>query len=144
MSYSTGKNFNSQHWYDTYIDRRTREAIRCKSEEFEREHAEDSDAELLDLIRAKADELGYVPYAAECLAASLIIRRFGSWNKAVRMAKLPHPKGPYHLRDTRLYQEEYKLQQKLRRIEKEQKKNKRKAAERERQKRKEERERQSE
>lgn len=140
MSYNAGPNFDSQRWYDTMMDQRTREAIYRRTAEFEHEHEKDNDDELLNLIRQRTDEIGYVPYAAECLAARLIIQRFGSWDKAVRMAKLPHPRGPFRLRETHLYQEEYKIQQKLHRIEKEQKLKKRRAAALERKKRKEDRE----
>ena len=141
MSYSSGPNFDSQRWYDTTMDQRTREAIYQRAVEFEQEHENDSDEELLNLIRERTDELGYVPYAAECLAARLIIQRFGTWSKAVRMAKLSHPMGPFRLRETRLYQEEYKIQQKLHRIEKEQKLKNRRVAALERKKRKEDQER---
>ena len=118
MSYNTGSQFNAQRWYDALMDKRTREALRLRAEEYEREHGDDSDEMLLNAIRERAAELGYVPYAVDCLAGDLIVRRFGSWTGAVKLADLPHPRGPIRLRDSRLYQEEYRRQQKIRRTEK--------------------------
>ena len=138
MSYSIGSHFDAQRWYDTTIDKRTREALRSRIAEFELEHENDSDTELLILIRARANELGYVPYAVDCLAGHMIVQRFGSWINALRLAKLPKPRGSMRIRDSRLYQEEYRRQQKLHRIEKELKMSKRKSAERERKRRKKE------
>ena len=128
MSYNTGGGFNSQHWYDTTMDRRTREELRRRTEEFEQAHENDSDEALLALIRERAQELGYVPFAVDCLAGRLVGRRFGAWIRAVKLAGLPSPTGAYHLEDTRLYREEYKRQQKLHRAERAEKMARRRAA----------------
>ena len=125
MSYSTNRYFDTQRWYDTTMEKRTREAIRQKILDYEAEHENDTDNMLLNAIRDRAKELGYVPYPAECVAYKLIIRRFGSWDKALRLAHLGQPYGARRLRETNLYRQEYRNQQKLHRREKEQKKRKR-------------------
>lgn len=125
MSYSTNRYFDTQRWYENLMEKRTREAIRKKMLSFEAEHENDSDSVLLSAIRDRAKELGYVPYPAECIAYKLIIRRFGSWDKALRLAHLSRPVGARRLRETNLYRQEYRNQQKLHRREKEQKKRKR-------------------
>ena len=125
MSYNRGSNFDTQRWYDNLMEKRTREAIRKKMLSFEAEHGNDSDSMLLNVIRDRAKELGYVPYPAECVAYKLVIRRFGSWDKALRLAHLSRPVGARRLRETNLYRQEYRNQQKLHRREKEQKKRKR-------------------
>ena len=125
MSYSTNRYFDTQRWYENLMEKRTREEIRKKMLSFEAEHENDSDSVLLNAIRDRAKELGYVPYPAECIAYKLIIRRFGSWDKALRLAHLSRPVGARRLRETNLYRQEYRNQQKLHRREKEQKKRKR-------------------
>ena len=125
MSYSTNRYFDTQRWYDNLMEKRTREAIRKKMLSFEAEHENDTDNMLLNAIRDRAKELGYVPYPAECTAYKLVIRRFGSWEKALRLAHLSRPVGARRLRETQLYQKEYRNQQKLHRREKEQKKRQR-------------------
>ena len=91
MSYNRGSNFDTQRWYDNLMEKRTREAIRKKMLSFEAEHENDTDNMLLNAIRDRAKELGYVPYPAECIAYKLVIRRFGSWDKALRLAHLSRP-----------------------------------------------------
>ena len=125
MSYSTNRYFDTQRWYENLMEKRTREAIRKKMLSFEAEHENDSDSMLLNAIRNRAKELGYVPYPAECIAYKLIIRRFGSWDKALRLAHLSRPVGAIRLRETNLYRQEYRNQQKLHRREKERKNSKR-------------------
>lgn len=125
MSYSTNRYFDTQRWYENLMEKRTRESIRQKILNFEAEHENDTDNMLLNAIRDRAKELGYVPYPAECIAYKLIIRRFGSWDKALRLAHLSRPVGARRLRETNLYRQEYRNQQKLHRREKEQKKRKR-------------------
>ena len=125
MSYSTNRYFDTQRWYDNLMEKRTREAIRKKMLSFEDEHENDTDNMLLTAIRDRGKELGYVPYPAECIAYKLIIRRFGSWDKALRLAHLSRPVGARRLRETNLYRQEYRNQQKLHRREKERKNSKR-------------------
>ncbi len=128
MSYSRAGHFDTQRWYDALMERRTREALRLRAREFEREHWCDSDAELLETIRERATELGYVPFAAEHPGAALILKRFGTWGKALHLAGLPRPAGADRLKYTRLYREEYRRQQKLHRSEKAEKLARRRAA----------------
>lgn len=47
-----------------------------------------SDEELLGLLRDKAAELGHVPVAREMAESFRMMRRFGSWNKALKQAGL--------------------------------------------------------
>ena len=130
MGHNRGNGFDTQRWYEATMDRRTREALHRRIEEYERDHEDDSSGALLDAIRKRAAELGYVPYPAECLGARMIVERFGSWARAVKLAGLPSPRGPRRLNETRLYREEYRRQQKLHRAERERKRADRRAASR--------------
>ena len=117
MSYSRGSSFNTQHWYESLMETRTREAIEQKRIEYEQEHEHDTDAMLLAAIRARAAELGYTPFPAETYVQTLVIRRFGSWERALRLAHLGPAKGAKRLRETKLYAEELRRQQQLHREE---------------------------
>ena len=44
--------------------------------------------ELLDIIKAKAEELGRAPFYAEILQAATIIKRFGTWAEALKAVGL--------------------------------------------------------
>ena len=107
------------------MDKRTRAAIRQKINEWESEHKDDSDDMLFNSIRERAEELGYVPHPVECLGGPMIVRRFGTWERALKLAHLSHPRGARYLRNTQLYWAEYRKQQKLHRQEKAHKKDER-------------------
>lgn len=112
------RTFDSQLWYNNLMDKRTRAAIRQKINEWESEHKDDSDDMLFNSIRERAEKLGYVPYPVECLGGPMIVRRFGIWERALKLAHLSHPCGAKLLKYSQLYKDEYLKQQKLHRKEK--------------------------
>lgn len=57
------------------------------------EHAQDTDAQLLEYIRARAAALEHAPAAQEVPGAAYIAQRFGSWAVALTVAGLPLPEG---------------------------------------------------
>lgn len=118
----TGKRFDGGEWVRRTTDRRTREALRKQDEEFISEHSADPDRELLMFIRKRAKELGYVPLAADVTGSRLMIERFGSWIRAVRLAGYRFTQGPSKLKNTKRYKKEYVLQQRLFKLERQEKK----------------------
>lgn len=70
------------------LDRERRE-IESK---FAKEHEKDSDEELLDIVRNKANELGRAPKKHEVLGFVLIKSRFGPWPRVLEKAGLKKPK----------------------------------------------------
>ena len=120
MSNGRYNGFNGAEWYKQMIDRRTREAIKTKNDTFISEHAEDSNEQLLSVLRARCRELGYIPHFVEVIGARLLIERFGNWQKAVEAAGYGNSpcRGTVKLRRTKLYATERKIQEKLYRREK--------------------------
>lgn len=57
------------------------------------EHAELSDEELLEYVRAKAKEYGYTPFSREVEGGEYIAERFCGWPMVLTLAGLPLPKG---------------------------------------------------
>lgn len=118
QSQSERRGFDSQLWYNNLMDKRTRAAIQQRITEWESMHKDDSDVMLFISIRERAEKLGYVPYPVECLGGAMIVRRFGTWDRAVKLAHLSHPRGARRLIYSQLYKDEYLIQQKLHRKEK--------------------------
>ncbi len=102
--------FDGNRWYQKEIDRRTRQAIEEQNELFRQEHANDTDRELLALLSARKAELGYVPQPVEVLGADLLIKRFGSWDRAIQMAGYRFAKGTSKLTLSQRYKDEHKKQ----------------------------------
>ena len=109
--------FDGQLWYEKKMNERTKAALEEKEEAFIKEHANDSDSQLLAVIRNRARELGHSPRAVEVIGAGLICERFGSWAAALNKAGLGFPTGALRLKDSRLYRQEYARQQELYRAE---------------------------
>lgn len=60
---------------------------------FAEEHKKCSDAELLNIVKEKAEELGRVPKKHEVLGFVLIKSRFGPWPRVLEKAGLKIPGG---------------------------------------------------
>ena len=110
--------FNGDDWFRRNVDQRTREALRRQEQQFIEEHSNDTNAELAALVKARAKELRRSPRAKEVTGAELIIRRFGSWDKALAAAGLREPRGSPVLTRTDRYKAEYQRQAELFRVEK--------------------------
>ena len=79
--------------YEATIRRMVQQALQQKEQEFREQHKEDSDAELLMYLRGCASRLHHTPWPGEIVGGSMILERFGSWDRAVFLAKLPAPCG---------------------------------------------------
>ena len=132
VSCNQGSKFDTEHWYHTLMDRRTRQIIQERANAFETENENAPDELLLAAVRRRAQELGYAPFPVEVIGAALICQRFGSWHRALYAAGLPAPRGASRLADSKLYKAEYEHQQKLYRVEKQEKKEIRRQRSRER------------
>ena len=60
--------------------------------EFVEKHQKDSDEELLDIVRKKAEELGRIPLKHEVTGFVCIKMRFGPWPRVLEKAGLKKPK----------------------------------------------------
>ena len=80
--------------YQTAIQRMVNEALEEKETAFSQAHAADTDAQLLDYLRICAVNLGHTPYPKEIVGGMLLLVRFGTWENALRSAKLPQPTTP--------------------------------------------------
>ena len=88
---------------------------------FEQNHGDDTDQELLELLRQQAEVLGYSPKYKEIPGWRLYEQRFGSWNRALALANLA-PCGKCVLTKLPRYVEEEKRQKELYRQRKTEKK----------------------
>lgn len=88
---------------------------------FEQNHGEDTDQELLELLRQQAEVLGYSPKYKEIPGWRLYEQRFDSWNRALALADLA-PCGKCVLTKLPRYVEEENRQKELYRQRKAEKK----------------------
>ena len=82
-----------QNIYEGTIRRMVTEALEEQEEKFRYEHALDTNGQLIDYLRQCAMELHHAPWPGEILGWTLLAERFGSWQKALDAAELPHPRG---------------------------------------------------
>ena len=90
-----GKNMaypGRQNIYEATIRRMVREALTQQEQEFRQQHETDTDAQLLAYLRAWAIRKQRAPWPGEIVGGSFIQERFGSWDRALAMARLPMPK----------------------------------------------------
>ena len=81
-----------QNIYDSTIRRMVQEALEQQEQEFLLAHETDTNEQLLDYLRTCAVKLNHTPWPEEILGGSVILARFGSWERALVLAKLPEPK----------------------------------------------------
>ena len=81
-----------QNIYEATIRRMVREALTQQEQEFRQQHETDTDAQLLAYLRAWAIRKHHAPWPGEIVGGSFIQERFGSWDRALAMARLPMPK----------------------------------------------------
>lgn len=81
-----------QNIYDSTIRRMVQEALEQREQEFLLAHETDTNEQLLDYLHTCAVKLNHTPWPEEILGGSVILARFGSWERALALAKLPEPK----------------------------------------------------
>ena len=111
-----------QNIYEATIRRMVQQALEQQEAEFRIRHWEDSEEELLKYLRAWAAKYHHTPWPGEILGGKLILERFGSWNRAVLLAKLPLPEGTNQQKDFIRVQEETERQKEVYRKRKAEKK----------------------
>lgn len=104
------KRFQGDRWFDQQVHQRTKQSLLEKEAVFAQTHQHDTDAQLLELLRQAAAELGYTPNPGEMIGGSYILARVGNWDRAVMAAKLPPPSRAHALRDRPIYKREYQAQ----------------------------------
>ena len=77
--------------FENILRKRTEEALAQKQREFKVLHQSDTDAELIEYLRCCAGEIGHVPNACEVIGGTYLHQRFGSWDRALRLAGLGRP-----------------------------------------------------
>ena len=81
-----------QNIYEATIRRMVQEALEQQEQDFRQQHAQDSDEQLLAYLRAWAIRKQHTPWPGEIVGGKFIQERFGSWNRALLLARLPAPK----------------------------------------------------
>lgn len=79
---------NRNDIYEAVIRRMVRQVLDEQELNFTRDHAFDSDQQLIAYIRQQAEFLHYTPRYQEIIGWKLISERFGSWQEAVDRAGL--------------------------------------------------------
>lgn len=74
--------------YESVIRRMVAQALEDQERNFSRDHAFDSDEQLIAYIREQAETLHYAPREKEIIGWKLIIERFGTWGQAIEKAGL--------------------------------------------------------
>ena len=80
-----------QNIYDAIIRKMVQESLAKQEEEFRQQHEADTDAQLLMYLRTWAIRLHHTPWPGEIVGGSFLLERFGSWNRALTLAKLSPP-----------------------------------------------------
>ena len=80
-----------QNIYEATIRRMVQEALEQQERDFLLQHETDSDEALLAYLRSRAVRLQHTPRPGEIVGELLIRERFGSWEQACSLAKLPPP-----------------------------------------------------
>ena len=99
-----------QNIYDASIRRMVQESLARQEEEFRQVHGEDPEEQLLTYLRSWAFRLGRTPWPGEILGGRFIEERFGSWTRALALARLPAPRTPNRSEDFARYRAEVEVQ----------------------------------
>ena len=102
-----------QNIYEATIRRMVQQALEDQEQEFRAQHEKDTDAELLLYLCACAIRLHQTPWPGEILGGRLILKRFGSWERAVMLAKLPAPSGQNQQKNFARVREETERQKEI-------------------------------
>ena len=104
------KQFSGDAWFRQQVHTRVKQALAKQEETFAREHGNDTDEQLLNILRCFAEKLGHVPQSGEMIGGKYITCRFGTWEHAVDAAELPRPGSMPKLQRRLIYRNEYKKQ----------------------------------
>ena len=122
MSSRNGAPIDFQAWAQNQIVKRTEAALKERDAAFAERHAETPLPQLARYLHRCSLSLGHSPSPNEVDGGSFIEERFGSWETAMRLAKLPLPTSMRKLKDTARYKQEKVRQEPLFREERKKKK----------------------
>ena len=105
--------FDYKSWFDRNVAKRTEAALAECDEAFAEEHADTPLDELARYLARNAETLRHTPSPCEVDGGAFLEQRFGSWEAALEMAKLPPVRKVLHLRETARYRAEKKIQEPL-------------------------------
>ena len=108
--------------YEATIRRMVTQTLQAQELQFRQDHARDTDAQLLGLVRDWVSVHGYTPWPLEMTGGSFLTERFGSWERLVRLAGLTPPTHPNWPQSFRRIKEETRQQMELYRSKKAEKK----------------------
>ena len=108
--------------YEATIRRMVTQALEAQEMQFRQDHAQDTDAQLLELIRNWVFDHGYTPWPLEIPGGSYMAERFGSWEALIDQARLKPPAHPNRTQSFQRFREETERQKAIYRRKKAEKK----------------------
>ena len=108
--------------YEATIRRMVTQALEAQEMQFRQDHARDTDAQLLELIRDWVSVHGYTPWPLEIPGGSYMAERFGSWEALIDQARLKPPAHPNRTQSFQRFREETERQKAIYRRKKAEKK----------------------
>ena len=108
--------------YEATIRRMVTQALEAQEMQFRQDHALDTDAQLLGLVRDWVSVHGYTPWPLEIPGGSYMAERFGSWEALIDQAGLKPPAHPNRTQSFQRFHEETDRQKAIYRRKKAEKK----------------------
>ena len=110
-----GGNFDVDKWRARQVRRRTMQFFYDQSDEFEREHENDTDEQLIDYVKAIALGMGRMPKPIEVPGGYYIEQRLGRWLTLAKEFGVPgyEPGSRYKETTTEVWRLEYERQEAL-------------------------------
>ena len=108
--------------YEATIRRMVTQALQAQEQQFRQTHEQDTDEQLLKLIRDWASDHGYTPWPDELEGGSYLTERFDSWEHLIGLAGLKPPAHPNRQQSFARVMEETERQKELYRRKKAEKK----------------------
>ena len=105
--------FDYQSWFDRNVAKRAEAALAERDAAFAEKHAETPLIDLARYLVRKAELIRHTPSPCEVDGGAFIEERFGSWEAALQMAKLPPVRKTLQLRETGRFRAEKKVQEPL-------------------------------
>ena len=102
-----------QNIYEATIRRMVQASLEQQEAQFRQQHQADTDEQLLAYLRSWAIRLHHTPWPGEILGGTFLLERFGSWNRAVALARLPMPRTANQSKSFARVQEETEKQKEL-------------------------------
>ena len=108
--------------YEATIRRMVTQALEAQEMQFRQDHALDTDAQLLGLVRDWVSDHGYTPWPLEIQGGSYMAERFGSWEALIDQVGLKPPAHPNRPQSFQRFREETDRQKAIYRRKKAEKK----------------------